>query len=54
MDYREIISGLYYLLISADGSVNEKELVLGKKMIVAEGFDEQKFRSEERRVGKEC
>ena len=43
MDYRETITGLYYLLICADGSVNEKELLLGKKMIVAEGFDEQKF-----------
>lgn len=43
MDYRETITGLYYLLICADGTVNEKELLLGKKMIVAEGFDEQKF-----------
>lgn len=43
MDYRETISGLYYLLICADGTVNEKELLLGKKMIAAEGFDENKF-----------
>jgi uncharacterized tellurite resistance protein B-like protein len=43
MDYRETITGLYYLLICADGAVNEKELLLGKKMIAAEGFDEQKF-----------
>jgi len=43
MDYRETITGLYYLLICADGTVNEKELQLGKKMIIAEGFDEQKF-----------
>src|SRR5882724_609819 len=43
MDYRETITGLYYLLICADGEVNEKELLLGKKMIAAEGFDEQKF-----------
>lgn len=43
MDYRETITGLYYLLICADGSVNEKELLLGKKMIAAEGFDETKF-----------
>jgi len=43
MDYRETITGLYYLLICADGTVNEKELGLGKKMIAAEGFDEQKF-----------
>jgi len=43
MDYRETITGLYFLLICADGTVNEKELLLGKKMIAAEGFDEQKF-----------
>ncbi|MBS1681198.1 MAG: TerB family tellurite resistance protein [Bacteroidetes bacterium] len=43
MDYLETITGLYYLLICADGRVNEKELLLGKKMIVAEGFDERKF-----------
>jgi uncharacterized tellurite resistance protein B-like protein len=43
MDYREIITGLYYLLICADGKVNEKELLLGKKMIAAEGFDANKF-----------
>src|SRR5882762_3891068 len=43
MDYKETITGLYYLLTCADGSVNEKELLLGKKMIVAEGLDEQKF-----------
>ncbi len=43
MDYRETITGLYYLLICADGTVNEKELLLGKKMIAAEGFDEKKF-----------
>lgn len=43
MDYRLTISGLYYLLIFADGKVNEKELLLGKKMVVAEGFEEAKF-----------
>jgi len=43
MDYRETLIGLYYLLICADGTVNEKELLLGKKMIAAEGFDAQKF-----------
>jgi uncharacterized tellurite resistance protein B-like protein len=45
MDYRETITGLYYLVICADGSVDDKELLLGKKMIAAEGFDEQKFES---------
>jgi uncharacterized tellurite resistance protein B-like protein len=45
MDYRDTITGLYYLLIGADGNINEKELLLGKKMIAAEGFDERKFES---------
>jgi uncharacterized tellurite resistance protein B-like protein len=39
MDYRTIIINLYYLLIYADGKVNERELALGRKMIEAEGFD---------------
>jgi uncharacterized tellurite resistance protein B-like protein len=43
MDYNSTLAGLYYLLICADGKVNEKELLLGKKMIKAEGFDEGKF-----------
>lgn len=43
MDYNTTLAGLYYLLICADGKVNEKELLLGKKMIKAEGFDEAKF-----------
>jgi uncharacterized tellurite resistance protein B-like protein len=43
MDYHSIISGLYYLLIGADGQVNEKELLLGKKMVAAEGLEEPKF-----------
>lgn len=45
MDYHSTISGLYYLLIGADGHVNEKELLLGKKMVLAEGFEEARFLS---------
>jgi len=45
MDYHSIISGLYYLLIGADGQVNEKELSFGKKMMAAEGLEETKFLS---------
>jgi uncharacterized tellurite resistance protein B-like protein len=43
MDYHSIISGLYYLLIGADGQINEKELLLGKKIAAAEGLEEAKF-----------
>lgn len=31
------------MVIGADGNVSDKEVVLGKKMIKAEGFDENKF-----------
>lgn len=46
MDYNSTLTGLYYLLICADGKVNEKELLLGKKMIKAEGFNEEKFEAD--------
>jgi len=46
MDYNSTLTGLYYLLICADGKVNEKELLLGKKMIKAEGFKEEKFEAD--------
>jgi len=45
MEYHTIISGLYFFLICSDGQVNEKELLLGKKMVAAEGFEEAKFLS---------
>jgi uncharacterized tellurite resistance protein B-like protein len=43
LDFTSTIAGLYYLVICADGKISEKELVLGKKMMRAEGFDESKF-----------
>jgi uncharacterized tellurite resistance protein B-like protein len=43
MDYRTLLINLYYLLIYADGKVNDRELDLGRKMIEAEGFDIVKF-----------
>jgi uncharacterized tellurite resistance protein B-like protein len=43
MNLKSIISSLYYLLIYADGNVNEREITLGKKMMKAEGLDEAAF-----------
>ncbi len=43
LDFTATITGLYYLVICADGKISEKELVLGKKMIKAEGLDQNKF-----------
>lgn len=39
MDYQSAIIQLYYLLIYADGNVNEKEILLGKQMSLIEGID---------------
>jgi uncharacterized tellurite resistance protein B-like protein len=43
MNLKSIISTLYYLLIYADGKVNEREIQLGKKMMQEEGMDEHSF-----------
>lgn len=43
MNYNSIITGLYYMLIYADGSVNEKEVASIKHMIKAEGLNEAEF-----------
>jgi uncharacterized tellurite resistance protein B-like protein len=39
MEYQSVIAQLYYLLIYADGNVNEKEVALGKQMAKIEGLD---------------
>lgn len=44
--YQQTITSLFYLLIYADGNVNDKELALGKKMCAAEGMDEIKFQAQ--------
>lgn len=43
MDYKATISSLFYLLVHADGAVNEKELVRCKQMMKSEGIEEEKF-----------
>jgi uncharacterized tellurite resistance protein B-like protein len=43
MDYKTTVSTLFFLLIHADGDVNEKELLRCKQMMKAEGIDETKF-----------
>lgn len=43
MDYKTTISSLFFLLVHADGDVNEKELVRCKQMMKSEGIDEAKF-----------
>lgn len=43
MDYKTILTNLYYLVIFADGKVNEKEVQLGKQMVKTEGIDATSF-----------
>jgi uncharacterized tellurite resistance protein B-like protein len=43
MNYKSIITSLYYLLIYADGIVNEREIASIKQMIRAEGLNEEEF-----------
>jgi len=43
MNHKPTLIKLYHLLVSADGTINEKELVAGKQMINAEGINEFEF-----------
>ena len=43
MNLKPTLIKLYHLLVSADGTINEKELVAGKQMINAEGINEFEF-----------
>lgn len=46
MNYSTILTNLYYLLIYADGSVNEKEVACIKQMIKIEGLSERDFQAQ--------
>lgn len=43
MNYNTLISRLYFLLVFADGSVNEKEVAMAKQMVKIEGLNEEEF-----------
>lgn len=43
MNYKEVLTNLYFDLICADGHINEKEVSMGRKMVEFEGIDEQYF-----------
>lgn len=46
MIYNTILTRLYYLLICADGHVNQKEIDAAKQMISAESLSETEFQAE--------
>jgi len=43
MNYTSVISKLYFLLVHADGSMNEKEVIVSRQMITIEGLVEEEF-----------
>ncbi len=43
MNHKSILVKLFYLLVHADGKVNEREMAIGKQMIKAEGISEIEF-----------
>src|SRR5258705_4249501 len=43
MNHKPVLVKLYYLLIHADGDVNEKELIAGKQMMMAEDINDFEF-----------
>jgi uncharacterized tellurite resistance protein B-like protein len=43
MTYNILIARLYFLLVYADGSVNEKEIAISKQMAKEEGLNEAEF-----------
>lgn len=46
MNYQAILTNLYFILIYADGKLNEKEMQLSQKMIKAEKFDAEAFKAQ--------
>ena len=46
MNFKEVLTRLYFILICSDGNVNEKEVSFGRKMVEAEGIDEKYFFSQ--------
>lgn len=44
MNYNTIITRLYFLLVYADGVINENEMTAAKQMIKAENLVEEEFR----------
>src|SRR5687768_7610650 len=46
MNFKEVLTRLYFILIRSDGTVNDKEVSYGRKMVEAEGIDEKYFFSQ--------
>ena len=44
MSYKTILTQLYFILIYADGHVNEHEQSTGRNLVKYEGLEEEEFR----------
>ena len=47
MNHKTVITKLFFLLVNADNSVNEKELTLGRQMALLEGISLEEFSSQQ-------
>jgi uncharacterized tellurite resistance protein B-like protein len=43
MNYNTLIARLYFLLVYADGTVNDKEVSIAREMVRIEGLNEEEF-----------
>lgn len=43
MNYSTLLTHLYFMLIHADGKVNEREIALGQLLVKHEGLDAEEF-----------
>jgi len=43
MNHKPVLVKLYYLLVNADGNVNEKEIIASKQMMKTEGINDFEF-----------
>jgi uncharacterized tellurite resistance protein B-like protein len=43
MNYQTVLTNLYFLLIHADGKINESEEAFGRQMIETEAFNKEEF-----------
>jgi len=46
MNFKTILTRLYFLLVYADGKLNDREILMGKLLIDAEGINESDFRAQ--------
>src|SRR5690349_12677274 len=46
MNFKTILTRLYFMLVYADGTLNDREISLGKVLVTSEGIDENEFHTQ--------